>query len=36
LTSNVGAADFQRVRGIGFVDRQEEEGEASEHLSPGI
>lgn len=36
LTSNVGAIDFQRVRGIGFVDRQMEEAEANEQLSPGI
>lgn len=36
LTSNVGAVDFQRARGIGFIDRQMEEAEANEQLSPGV
>lgn len=36
LTSNVGAVDFQRARGIGFIDRQMEEAEANEQLPPGV
>lgn len=36
MTSNVGAADFQRARGIGFVDRQAESAQGNEQSHPGV